>query len=95
MAKTIKVGDKLCISTKALYERFGVRLAYTEVKLTQENGIDYYALINKGHLLACMDGEPCVVSFINTRTNTVQFVNEDSKIPFTLTFDEVSVAVFK
>lgn len=66
-----------------------------ETERRNNNGIDYYDLINKGHLLACMDGEPCVVSFINTRTNTVQFVNEDSKIPFTLTFDEVSVAVFK
>lgn len=91
----LKIGDKVCVSTQALYEQFGERLSHGHISPEKGEGCIYYDMYNSEDNVCCMDGEVNRVESING--DNVVFVNEDGEEPirFTLSTEEVKVAVFQ
>lgn len=88
-------GDEVCISTQALYEKYGERLSHGHISPEKGEDCIYYDMYNSEGNVCCMDGE--VIRVESTNEDTVVFVNEDDEEPirFTLSMEEVEVAVFQ
>lgn len=89
----IRRGEIVSINVEALYEFFGDQLHNTKIDKTGDFYFDLYNQSNGD--LACMNGEECCVEFVG-KTGDVVFRNEngDEDVLFTLTAEEVKVAVY-
>lgn len=96
----MKIGDKVYISIKALYEKYGENLDYCGIShhINDENNsnFDTYDLYNGFDKLVCMDGEGCTVDSIDNNSESVRLINENGEEveTFYLSFDEYKTAAF-
>jgi len=79
----------ICISVKALYDKYGEKLSYCNIS-TEDDG--YYDLQTEFSGTVCMDGENCEV--IEENDDVVKLLNKDGEIntTFTLTLEEFYIA---
>ena len=91
----LQVGDEVCISTQALYERFGKHLSQCSISLDKSEGADYYDMYNNEGEVCCMDGEMNRVDNICKEYVVFSNKEEGEPVKFTLSSEEVEVAVFQ
>lgn len=89
-----QVGDCIGISVQALYNQFGEKLYQGRIERNEQIGCCYYDLYNTDGTLACMDGEQVFVNSIDDGKYTLESVDGGESVKFTLTKEEMSVAVY-
>lgn len=97
----MKINDKVCISIKALYDKYGECLNFCGINriVNDKNNSNYdiYELYNGFDKLVCMDGEGCTIINIDNNNESVKLVNKNGETDevFSLSFDEYKMAVFE
>ena len=88
-----KVGTKVCVSLKEIYEKIGSDLCYDgTIEHTEDDDEDYYDLWIGG--VCCMDGEEYNVIHINEKENIIKLEHQENGVALYLTKEEFDVAVF-
>ena len=91
----LKEGQEVCISVKALYDNNPLLTFGKIIPDFDENGnINYYDLYNSDWEFACCDGEVVAIDQIGSELITFRNDNGEYRAYFTLTIDEVNLALF-
>ncbi len=80
------------ISVKKLYEKYGSRLTYGDIRHSKQNGRDCYDIYDQNGYLVCEDGENC--QLISSGATTVTLKNE-TDVFFILSKEEMENAIPK
>lgn len=83
------------VSVETLYKHFGSKLRYCTIEVeNQEPQVAYYDLINEKGVIACMDGEECVVMEVEGDKVFLNVCNGEP-VMFTLTKTEAEIGIFQ
>lgn len=87
-----QIGNEVCISTQALYEKYGEKLSECRINIDETEKCTYYDMQNAKGQVCCMDGETVSIEGVDDRF--VTFVNEEGESPihFRLTLEETRTA---
>ena len=81
--------QKVTISVKALFDKFGTVLSNNNEIIAKD---DYYDLINEDGVLVCADGEECLVQSVTDNTVTLVNFSGEKDVTFTLDLAEFKIA---
>lgn len=81
--------QKVTISVKALFDKFGTILSNNNEIIAKD---DYYDLINEDGVLVCADGEECSVQSVAGNTVTLTNFSGEKDVTFTLDLAEFKIA---
>lgn len=84
----------VCISVKSLYESNLATLFCDIVPDYDDGKLKFYDLYNDDGVLACCDGEECVIEQVGSEILTLINSNGEGTIYFNLTFEEADIALF-
>ena len=92
--KKFTKGESVCISLESLYRNI-TNLNSGHIDFTEDNGCEYYDLYNDNGVLVCMDGEVCIIEDISEDVFTLSNNTGIQEEYFTLTVEEIGIAVFR
>ena len=86
--------EEVCISVKALYDKYGETLEWCDIIVEITDGFDYYDLVVLNEIV-CMDGEICKV--FHETDNVITLSNNEGEFDFrfNLSREEFNIATFK
>ena len=92
----IKEGARGCVSVRSLYNmEGGLRSGFIVPDFTKSpNDCDYYDMYNADGELVCLDGEEVTIEKVDESGVTLRNDNGDNTVFFTLTNEEITVALF-
>ena len=87
-----QIGNEVCISTQALYEKYGEKLSECRINIDETEKCTYYDMQNAKGQICCMDGETVSIEGVDDRF--VNFINKEGESPihFRLTLEETRTA---
>lgn len=90
-----KVGQRVCVSIKELYDREEVLSFGNIVPDFDEFGDkQYYDLYNEEGILACCDGEACIIKEVTENYLVLMNSEGESSVLFKLTTEEADKSIF-
>ena len=87
-----QIGNEVCISTQALYEKYGEKLSECRINIDETEKCTYYDMQNAKGQICCMDGETVSIEGVDDRFVNIINMEGESPIHFRLTLEETRTA---